>query len=61
MADKVWISRIEIGGVEPRCRVFLSDGRELDNITCVRPGVVDMDSFLTASIDVILGPLLEKE
>lgn len=56
MAEKVRISNIEIDGNGNACRVILSDGKELDGLERIAPGVIMLDGIMKVQIDAIIGP-----
>lgn len=56
MAEEVRVSRIEIGGDEKPCRVFLSDGKELVGLGRVAPEPVARGGLLKVQIDAHIGP-----
>lgn len=56
MTKKVWISRIEIGHSGDQCRVFLSDGAELEGLQRISPHPISPSGIMTVEIETILGP-----
>jgi len=61
MTEKVHVSKIELCGDRDRCRVILSDGKELDGLQRIAPGEATPSNLLTVQIDAILWPSGEDD